>query len=62
MATVKRKHSRARGRTRRAGHPKLSPVTARTCPKCGETMMPHRICSSCGQYRGKEIIKGGAEG
>ena len=36
MATVKRKHSRARGRTRRAGHPKLEAAATRACPKCGE--------------------------
>ncbi len=55
MATVKRKHSRARGRTRRAGHRKLTNPTTRTCPKCGELMMSHRICPSCGAYRGKAI-------
>ncbi len=57
MATVKRKHSRARGRTRRAGHPKLAKPTTRTGSKCGELMMSHRICPSCGTYRGKSVAE-----
>lgn len=61
MATVKRKHSRARGRSRRGGHTKLAVVKTTTCPKCGEIMKPHHLCASCGNYRGKEIINLEAE-
>ncbi len=57
MATVKRKHSRARSRTRRAGHAKLKVVKTITCSKCGEIMVPHRVCASCGFYRGKDIMR-----
>jgi ribosomal protein L32 len=27
------------------------------CPKCGELMMPHRVCKNCGTYNKKEIVK-----
>ncbi len=56
MAVPKRKHCQARSRKRRGGHLKMSPVKTITCPKCGETMVPHRICPSCGNYKGKEVI------
>lgn len=27
------------------------------CPQCGETIRPHRVCTKCGYYKGKEVIK-----
>ena len=27
-----------------------------TCANCGETKQSHRVCHSCGFYRGKQII------
>ena len=27
-----------------------------SCKKCGEPVLPHRICSFCGFYNGKEMI------
>ncbi len=56
MAVPKRKNSRMRSRKRRGGHAKFSPVRAITCPKCSELMAPHRICPSCGHYRGKDVM------
>ena len=26
------------------------------CPKCGSTIRPHRACTKCGNYNGKEVI------
>jgi len=56
MAVPKRKHCKARSRKRRGRHLKSDPVATISCPKCGETMLPHRVCPSCGNYKGKEII------
>ena len=28
----------------------------KVCPKCGEMMRPHHVCTSCGFYRKKEVI------
>jgi len=56
MAVPKRKHSKARSRKRRGGHMKLSAVKSLPCPKCGELMIPHHVCPSCGHYRGKDVM------
>lgn len=57
MAVPKRKNCKAKGRRRRGGHlNKLKTVATTSCPKCGELTIPHRVCPSCGNYRGKEII------
>ena len=31
-------------------------VAATFCTNCGAPVMPHRVCSSCGQYGGKQVI------
>jgi len=56
MAVPRRKHCKARSRKRRGGHLKSDPVATISCPKCGGTMMPHRICPNCGNYKGKEFV------
>ena len=30
--------------------------TLTKCPKCGATIQPHRACTKCGYYKGKEVI------
>ena len=55
-----RKVSKTRGRKRRT-HYKISAKTVTTCPKCGATVKPHRVCSACGTYKGKEVITKEAE-
>lgn len=52
----KNKSSKARRDKRRANW-KMSSVNLIKCPKCGELMMPHRVCKACGTYNKKEIIK-----
>ena len=27
-----------------------------TCPKCGAVVRPHRVCTKCGYYAGKEVL------
>jgi len=55
MALPKRRHSRARGRKRRS-HDALTKPQATACPSCGEPKLPHRMCSHCGTYNGREIV------
>jgi large subunit ribosomal protein L32 len=39
--------SKSRKNMRRAHHA-LEPVNMHACPQCGQTKLPHRICSKCG--------------
>lgn len=55
MAVPKKKTSKARRDTRRA-HDALTAPGISVCPQCKEPKQPHRVCPSCGTYKGKEII------
>ena len=56
MPNPKRRHSKAR-RDKRRAHDALTPVSLSKCPQCGEMKMPHRVCPSCGTYRGVEVLE-----
>ncbi|MFO7764959.1 MAG: 50S ribosomal protein L32 [Pelovirga sp.] len=55
MAVPKKKTSKSKKNMRRA-HDAVTPVGISTCPNCNEPKLPHRVCASCGHYKGKEII------
>lgn len=57
MAVPKRKTSHARKNKRRSNIWKLEAPAFCTCPQCGELKTPHRVCSNCGYYKGREVIK-----
>lgn len=56
MPNPKRRHSRAR-RDRRRAHDGLAVHSASQCGNCGVNKMPHRVCPSCGYYRGKQSVR-----
>jgi large subunit ribosomal protein L32 len=56
MAVPKRKWSRARTGKRRSQW-KLSAPNLVECPQCHEYKLPHKVCGSCGTYKGKEVIQ-----
>lgn len=56
MANPKRRHSKAR-RNRRRAHDALTRPSQSICPECGEVKLPHRVCASCGSYRGREVVE-----
>ena len=56
MAVPKNKVSKARRDKRRANW-KLTAPNLVECPQCHQLKLPHRVCPSCGQYKGKEVIK-----
>ena len=56
MPVPKKRQSRSRTRMRRANHDKVEAPNVSFCPNCGEPKMSHRVCLSCGQYRGKSIV------
>jgi large subunit ribosomal protein L32 len=54
MAVPKRKTSKARRDERRATH-KLEAPRVNTCPQCGSPKRAHRVCPTCGTYKGREV-------
>ena len=57
MAVPKNKVSKARRNKRRSSVWKLSTPAMAKCAKCGEYNLPHRVCSACGTYAGKQIVE-----
>lgn len=55
MAVPKRRISRSRKGKRRSHHHR-DPVQVQYCPHCNEPIIPHRICSNCGTYQGREVV------
>ncbi|MDD5147271.1 MAG: 50S ribosomal protein L32 [Candidatus Daviesbacteria bacterium] len=49
----KRRHSKARKRTRRAAI-KLA-INLVTCKNCSKLTLPHVVCKECGFYGGKAV-------
>lgn len=56
MAVPKRRQSKSR-RDKRRSSKKLKTPQFSICPQCKSVKLPHRICSECGYYGTKEIIK-----
>jgi large subunit ribosomal protein L32 len=54
MALPKRKKSKSR-RDKRRTHQKTDAPNLSTCPECGESKLPHRVCPSCGYYKGRKV-------
>ena len=59
-AEPKRRHSKARKRTRRASI-NLEAVSLVVCKNCGAKTRPHMICIECGFYGGKLVGKSKAK-
>jgi large subunit ribosomal protein L32 len=41
----------------RCSHDALPQIPRSRCPQCGATKAPHRVCASCGHYRGREVVR-----
>jgi large subunit ribosomal protein L32 len=62
MAVPKRRSSKSKIRSRKASAAHKRPLVAsKPCPKCGGAQLPHRICPSCGYYKGRQVITAEAE-
>jgi large subunit ribosomal protein L32 len=55
MAVPKRRTSRSKKGTRRSHHA-VTAVQIQFCPRCSEPVMPHRVCSHCGYYQGRDAL------
>ncbi len=56
MAVPKRRTSKSK-RNKRRTHDNMRVPARSTCPQCGESKLPHRVCANCGTYRGREIVQ-----
>lgn len=56
MAVPKRKKSKARSAQREANW-KAQAATYSDCPQCRQPKLPHRVCSNCGYYAGRQAIE-----
>jgi large subunit ribosomal protein L32 len=56
VAVPKRRKSSSKGKMRRAQHDKVTAPNIVPCPNCSAPMVPHRVCSACGHYKGREVV------
>ncbi len=54
MAVPKRRTSKSKKNKRRSHDALQAPAPGR-CSNCGEPVISHRACPSCGQYRGRQV-------
>lgn len=55
MPVPKQRHTKSRRNRRRSHHAlRLSPLVQ--CSHCRRLTMPHRVCSFCGYYAGREVL------
>lgn len=57
MAVPKKKTSKAKTRSRRASNWALKTPPRSLCPQCGSVKVPHRVCTACGHYGGRQAIE-----
>ena len=55
MAVPKKRRSKSKRRIRRALWTVVTP-NLRACSNCGTKSYPHRACTDCGFYKGKQVI------
>ena len=56
MAVPARRTGKARKNKRRSSVWKATAPTLVKCPNCSAYTVPHKVCASCGYYKGAEVI------
>ena len=56
MPVPKKKQSPTRRNKRRANHDRMTAPQVVLCPQCNEPKLPHRVCGTCGTYKGRTVI------
>ena len=59
MAVPKRRRTSSRRDMRRAQHDKVEAPNLIPCPNCSAPTLAHRVCASCGHYKGRKVIETG---
>jgi uncharacterized protein len=60
VAVPKRRTTRSKSKMRRAQHDKVTAPNIAPCTNCGEPSISHRVCASCGFYKGANTSKEGS--
>ena len=55
MAVPKKRTSKQRKRKRRTHH-EMPVANLGPCPNCGDPKLPHRVCPTCGMYKGEQVV------
>lgn len=55
MAVPARRTSKTKKRMRRT-HLKKEVNSTTVCPNCKAVIQPHRACTECGYYKGKDVL------
>jgi large subunit ribosomal protein L32 len=61
MPVPKHRTSKSKRDMRRA-HDALTATAQSACPNCKEVKLPHRVCDSCGYYKGVQIFEPKSKG
>lgn len=57
MAVPKRKWSKMRSNRARSNWRAMKAPTLVECPRCHSLMAAHKVCRTCGTYRGRDVLK-----
>jgi large subunit ribosomal protein L32 len=49
------RHTHSHTKNRRSHHA-LTGSAFVVCKKCNKEIVPHRVCSHCGYYKGREVV------
>ena len=56
MGVPKRRTSKSKKNMRRSAWRKMNAPAIAECPKCHELKEPHKVCPTCGFYKGKQVL------
>ena len=52
---VRMRHTKGQ-RNRTRSHHALRPLLFASCSHCAQAAVPHRVCTNCGYYAGRQVI------
>ncbi len=55
MAVQQQHKSKMKIRSRKAAN-RYKGLETNTCPSCGASRLPHRVCRACGVYKDKQVL------
>ena len=56
VAVPKKKKSKMKTRSHRAGAWKLEAPSRSICPRCSAAKLPHTVCPTCGWYKDRVAV------